>query len=162
MSLWGVVESIGSIVGLLTGIFVIYDKLFKNVPVMYFDVLTFSSGYRSIILRIKNVSQRPILVKFARAKNRNTFSLGLGDGARDSIVSLISKGACVSIDGNSDYYLKVVNSFDFDLVKDDEILSAYVKWRFAQYSIHNIWRCKKLSIKKEDYKILLNKEAIDN
>ena len=86
--LWEAVKGTGSVVGLLTGGFVIWDRLFRHRPTFYLVAgAPGMTGSRQILLRVTNNDQRTIIVRFPKPDKPTHLTVLISDDITASVVA---------------------------------------------------------------------------
>jgi hypothetical protein len=148
----------GSIVAIITGGFVIWERFFRHSPIAFAtsDVLVPGGQVRGCYLRIRNRSERPIIVSWPTGIQRNELRVSV-DHERGSIIqSLLDGEKAVIVDGMSDgsFVLHPASNWkDLDL---DQTMEIVIKWRFVQPMIYQFDRNIHLSLSKRAYLLLID------
>lgn len=128
-NLWEWIKDAGSLVGLATGIFVVWDRWRQHAPEAFFATHKFESGTRKLELRIANTRHSPIFVWLSTGGKPGRFSIAV-DQKTESVLRAVRRGVeQITIDGGTTANLNLVRPFDFHALVPTAVLTAEFKWR---------------------------------
>ncbi|NRP19275.1 hypothetical protein LPJGGPFB_02530 [Ensifer adhaerens] len=161
--MWEYVNGIGSIVGLITGAFVIWERFLRYTPSAFLIAQPYIPGgaQKGAYLRIINRSERPIIVRWPTGMKDHTLSIARDHSTRSIIRTILEGDLATAIDGSSEHLFPVHTPNNFPEIPNDGTMSIEVSWRFAQPLIYKHDRTLKVSISKEAYRVLLDLEDGD-
>lgn len=155
--IWELVQGLGALVGLATGIFVLWERLTKHSPLSYFVSEPFHGGQRYLFARVSNRSDRPIFVAVQNGMENGQMRISLNDSTRAIVTSLLSGTSTFLINGNEVRDFPLLKAPDFGEMDLDNVCTVEIQWRFAQPIIWQAWRKRTLTISKRSLLILEDK-----
>ena len=97
---WDLVTKVGSVVGLLTAAFVVYDRIIQRRPLAYFAPAPLGGIVRRTgYLRIRNTGEQPIIVHLPKAMPGG-FGIAADHSAHAIVSSMVRDEVSVSLEGN--------------------------------------------------------------
>jgi hypothetical protein len=155
MDFWAIVTDLGGLVGLATGAFVVWDRIFKDRPTAYFVAAPLGGiGRRSVYLRVKNLRERPIFVGMQSGTAPGMFVVAF-DHSTESIVSSLFHGErTLVLDGGKSVDLPVMEPSGFEELPPYSKIKVALCWRYAQTQLLPIRREIGAAILKQDYETL--------
>ncbi|MGY3609184.1 MULTISPECIES: hypothetical protein [unclassified Bradyrhizobium] len=158
---WEIVKGFGAIVGLITGCFVLWERLVKERPLIFIvaQPLTPGNVNKVACLRIINRSVRPLLISWRSGFHDNALHIARDDSVRE-IVSAFFPGEPIHvIDGNETADLKLLTPNKMREIDPDNIIETELRWSFVQPVIWQRPRRLRIRITKRAYLALLGEKA---
>ena len=156
--MWEFVKTAGSVAGLVTAMFVIWDRLFRNAPSAFIISTPLAPGGvpKAAYLRVVNRSERPLILSWPTGISENDLRLSV-DHTLDQIVAATLDGTkSTAVGGNEQADFVVFKPERFDRMDKDQIMELEVLWRFAQPVIWQRERKLRVRISKKSYQLLVD------
>lgn len=158
--LWEFIKGFGALIGLMTGAFVLWERVVKDRPVAF--IIREQHGpnaHSTSKLRIINRSQRPVLIWWQYCSGPHAFMIAKGTNDREIITALHSGEAAQIIDGNTTLDLPLYPPDRLNEIEPDNVIETTLRWSFVQPIIWQHPRNISVRIKKRAYQALLGEEA---
>ena len=136
----------GSISGLLAGGFLVWDRYIKHFPVAIIVPRPVMPGSRNIVhcLRVRNFSDRPILVLWENISDTTRLRIGRDQSVRGILESMFERETVIAIGPEAEIFLPLFRPSNYDEIDPDNVLQIDLRWRFAQ---PRIWKAdRKISV----------------
>lgn len=157
--MWEVVQGFGAMVGLITGMFVLWERLTRETPFAYVVAKNYTLAHRTAYLRLKNRSERPILVFFLASRENNR--LVPAPDEDDALLTIVSgTEMTVAMDGGETKDFPLGEPPNIDDVAPDNQLVCEFRWSFAQPIWYQRFRRVSISIPKGRYDALVEGKQI--
>jgi hypothetical protein len=123
------IKLVGSIVGLLTGLFVFFDRILRGRPIAYFTVRGEGESKEAVVC-VRNASQHDILV-FAVEASPSVYFFVMKNDTRDVIKGAMGKLPQFILPRESDKDVFLGNFFENNVPKDLKPQKVRIKisWR---------------------------------
>ncbi|OLP56686.1 hypothetical protein BJF92_11405 [Rhizobium rhizosphaerae] len=146
----------GSAVGILTGLFVVWDRFYKHAPSLFLVAKPLIEGgkQRKAFLRLVNNSERPLIASWPNGSEDNVMRVATNDGIRGIVASIVRGETSVVLDGKDDRLFPVLKPPNWDDLSDDGTIEINVRWRFVQPLIWKRDRSTTVRIDKRSLKLL--------
>lgn len=157
---WQVVQGVGALVGLATGLFVLWERVTKEVPAAYFVGTPFAPLLRQrfLFLRVVNRSERPIFVATTNGSRPGEYKIAKDDSTRSIVISVVPGESTFVVDGNTTVDFPLLNPPDLEERSLDDRIELNIRWQFVQPGWH-AWRHWRLSMTKRAHLLLSDEEA---
>jgi hypothetical protein len=159
--IWEIVKGFGSIAGLVTGAFVVWDRFWRHTPQAIIVPRPLMEGSVNIVARlaVKNLAPRPILL----AWDNDGRPAHLRIAKDDSIHGVVSS----QFPGRRTIVLDVGEVREFDLLRpanyfdlaSEDWLHVEVSWKFPQPILWQPEHKLRIGIKKQDFRILTGDDS---
>ncbi|TYR32090.1 hypothetical protein FY036_13480 [Mesorhizobium microcysteis] len=155
-TLWDTIQGVGAIVGLATGLFVLWDRVFRFSPTAIVVVRPLLPGGmpKGTYLQISNPSDRPIIVSWRAGMRPNEFSIAEDHQTRSIVAALLEGGRSTVIDPASHRELLLLKPSNVDVIDPDNTIECEIYWRYAQPKIWKRDRRLSVAISKRSMMIL--------
>jgi hypothetical protein len=156
--LWEVIKTIGSIVGMITGLFVVWDRFFRNEPSAFIVAYPLIPGgkQKGAYVRVMNHSERPIIVSWPKGSQPNAIRIALSSSETDVRGVLNGGRIATVIDGKQELLLPLLKPNNWESIEEAGTARVVIKWRFVQRRIWPFDRSIRVSIKKRSWKTIVN------
>ena len=164
MILWEAIQGAGTVVAIVTGGFVIWERFFRYQPSAFIVAQPLVPGgqTKGAYLRVQNRSERPIIVSWPNGSSPNSLRIALNHDTRSIVVSLIDGRTSVAIDGHSTHIFPILRPNNWADLNDEQTVEVSVKWSFAQPLLFKRHRSIAVRITKQAYRLLVNeREDLD-
>lgn len=160
---WEFIKGVGAIVGLVTGCFVLYERLIRDKPLAFLVSSPLIPGSVNTVakLRVINRSVRPILVSW-KSGDLTGFRIAKGNSTRAIVAATVAGDRCQAVAGNETIDLVLLEPSGLADLDADSIIETEVFWQFAQPQIWQRPRRLPVRIKKADYARLLEQDGNDD
>lgn len=150
----------GSIVGFVTGGFVIWERFFRYQPSAFVVAKPLIPGgaQKACYLRVVNRSERPILFSWPTGMEDNALRIASDHSTRSIVKSLLHGEKAVALDGGEEAIFPILKPGNWHALDLDQTMETLVRWRFAQPMIWKRDRTFRVSISKRSYLLLLDEE----
>jgi hypothetical protein len=128
-----VIKILGSIVGLLTGGFIVYDRFLRFRPVIWLRPMTF----RRIELHVRNLADEDLLVEEIGVRPPSV-TVAVGSEVGDTVRAAAGQPFSIIIPAKADMGFPIVTRPEFDTLPDETRLSFKLRWSLA--SSRWIWQ----------------------
>ena len=156
--IWEGIQGLGAVVGLLTGTFVIWERITKHRPVAYFVAIPFVHGEEKFVsLRVSNPSLRPLFIRVRNGTVGGAMRLAEDDSIRSIVKSIVEGESTFVVDGSSSQDFPVLKPPDFERMDLQNEMVLYLHWRFAQPIVWREWRRIRVGLSKHSF-VTLTKE----
>jgi hypothetical protein len=162
-AVWEFIKGVGAVVGLVTGGFVLWERLIREKPQAFLVSVPLIPGSVNMAakLRIINRSVRPILISWKSGVNGSGFRIAKGDSTRAIVAAQLPGDRCQAVAGNETIDLVLLEPSRLADLDGDSIIETEVFWQFAQPQIWKWPRRLPVKITKADYLRLLEKKSGD-
>jgi hypothetical protein len=136
----------GSISGLLAGGFLIWDRFTKHYPVATIVARPLAPHSRNIVLffRLKNFSDRPILVSWENRSEANRLRIGRDQSTSGIVDAMSEDEIVVALGPEAEVSLPLIRPGNYADIDRGNTLEIDLCWRFAQ---PRIWKAdRKISV----------------
>jgi len=159
--LWQFIQGLGALVGLLTGLFILYERLFREAPlaVIIPKSLTPGSVTKVCRLRIINRSPRPILISWTAGDYACNFAISKDDSLREVISAVVPGEVVHVVNGQTTTDLTLFPPSRLNEIDLDNVIEADVRWIFAQPLVWKLPRKLPIKITKRAYLALVGNEV---
>ena len=124
-------KSVGSIVGLITGAFVVFDRFIRNQPFLSFEPR--ESNDKSIELRVHNVADEGLLIQRIVVEPRQLAAFAFGENVRATIEAAASMhnddSRIAFVPAQSTSLLPMIVYSEWNNCPEDTKLNVVVHWR---------------------------------
>lgn len=160
MGVWSVVQGFGAIVGIVTGIFVIWERFFRYQPAMFLvaQALIPDGAQKACYLRVINRSERPIIISWPTGIARDALRIAAGSSTRDVVAALIDGHKAIVVDGNETTMFPVHTPPNWQELSREQTVEVVLTWQFVQPLIWKKARSVRISITKQAYLLLQDEE----
>lgn len=136
-AVWDFVRGLGAIVGLATGLFVVWDRFFRFAPSAIVIVRPLIPGGipKAAYLRVTNRADRPILVSWQNGRRNGEFGIAADHSSRAIIVSILEGCRTIAIDPSEATELVLFDPPDIDEIDPENTIECELSWRYAQPKI---------------------------
>jgi hypothetical protein len=157
-TLFEILKTLGALAGLASGAFLVWDRFTKHYPQAIIVARPLSEGSAQIVsfLMLKNLSDRPILVRCNPDDHRPGLRIMKGQSVRDAVFSSFGHELRISLGPQSVVYLPVVRSGRYQDIDFENCLVMELHWKFAQPILWNAERRVKIWIRKRDFESLFD------
>lgn len=133
-TVWEFIKGLGALVGLATGAFVLWERVFRDRPLATIVPAPLIPGSATIVarLRIVNRTVRPVLIFWQSADDGNRFRVSRSTSIKSIIEAAIPGDRCQVVQGEASIDLELFKPPRMDHIDDDNIIEAEVYWQFAQ------------------------------
>lgn len=147
--IWSVIKTLGSLGGLVSAAFLIWDRATKYKPYARFiqKEANNTAGGSQVICRIYNPNDRIMLVQVNLPNQPQELSLDAND--ETFLRSGVDK--TILIDPNIFVDLDVVCYPDWKSLSHNKVVRVVFKWKYAQPLLFHYWRKKSVLIHKLDF-----------
>ncbi|MGN7878426.1 hypothetical protein [Ensifer sp. 22460] len=161
--MWEYVNGIGSVVGLITGGFVIWERFFRYAPSVFLIARPYIPGgaQKGAYLRVVNRSERPIIIRWPTGVNDHALNIARDHSMRAAIMTALDGEIAIAIDGCSEQVFPVHAPDNIGSIPSEGTMSVEISWSFAQPLIYKRDRTVRVTISKQSYQVLLDLEADD-
>lgn len=140
---WEIVQGIGAVVGLLTGLYVLYDYFTREVPTAFIvsRPLIEGSVQNKLALRVANKSERPIICQWKNEQHESdpyTLGIMLDHSVRAGVDTVLPGEAAVVIDGHKAVEFPILMPSGRHEINKDNTLTTEIRWGFVQRRILSI------------------------
>lgn len=158
---WEVFKGLGSLAGLGSTSYLLWDRYWKHVPQAVVVPRPLVDGSVNIVARlaITNLAPRPILVGWENAPGE--MRVALDDTLRGVIGSQFPKRTTVAIDAGEVREFPLLNPSGYEALSSDAPLSIDLKWKFAQPILWQSERKIRVWLRKQDLQSLIGKNDDD-
>lgn len=134
---WEIVKGLGAVVGLATGLFVLWDRFWRMTPAAVVVMRPVSEGGRVLSphLSIRNPADRPILVRWENGSRQGRFSLAKDWSTRSIVVSALGGETTAVVDAGETKEFPLHKPEDAGRIDPDNLIEVDLYWRFAQPKI---------------------------
>lgn len=155
---WNFISGLGSIVGLMTGAFVLYDRIIRCRPKIY--VIISDNGierYPSLV--ITNTDERVLQVRIAHHVDAASAML-VPDDKTFSLIQLLVNGEAVFPIGAGSTATLEIKSSD-ELQGQQKNIDVKVQWKYLQSSspFRSRWNATTVTIDRDDYRRLFGEKS---
>lgn len=152
---WEIFKGVGSMAGLVTGAFIIWDRLWRHVPQAVVVPRRLMEGSVNIVARlaIKNLAMRPILLSWENGASGH-LRLAKDDSVGGVVNSLFGGRKTIVIDVGASRELEIMRPYNFDEIAPDDWLHLTLQWKFAQPIWWQPERKIRVALKKGDFALL--------
>jgi hypothetical protein len=160
---WEVFKGLGSMAGLATGAFVIWDRFWRHFPIAVIVPRPLMHGSNNTVARlaVKNLASRPILITWENG-TASHFRIAKDDTIHSVVSSLFPGRRTVALDVNEIRELELLRPANYEEIEHDDWLHLTLLWKFAQPIVWQPERNIRVAIKKSDYLLLNGGSAIDD
>jgi hypothetical protein len=130
---WEAITGLGSVVGLLTGLFILIDR-FNKVPTAIVLARPLSPGgvSKALYLRVKNNSDRPIFVSWKSGQYPGRLGISQGHSTKEIIASII-EGQRTTVVEPAEFHDFVLHlPPDASATDPENRVELKLRWRYAQ------------------------------
>lgn len=120
------IKTLGSLVALATGAFLIYDRLLKDRPIAFLRV---RSG--RLELHVKNVADGDLLIE-AIEVTPDSMRVAFGSDLEDTIRAAAAQGFMTTIHANREASFPLVTTRAWDSIKADQDVRFSIRWSFTR------------------------------
>jgi hypothetical protein len=156
-SLYEIVKAVGSVSGILAGIFLLWDRCIKHFPVAIIVARPLTEGSAHIVpfIYLRNVSDRPLLVSW-KDGDRNGLRIAKDQTAEGVVQTLFDGETTIALGPQAEAYLPLFWPREKEAIEPENMMEMKIKWRFAQPRIWRVDRSIPVAIRKRDLKNLIN------
>lgn len=160
MTAWDIIQGFGAIVGIVTGVFVIWERFFRYQPAMFLvsQALIPGGAQKACYLRVINRSERPIIVSWPTGIARDDLRISAGSTIRDVVAALMDGHKAIVIDGSETAMFPVHTPTNWPELSSDQTVEVVLTWQFVQPLIWKKARSVRISITKQAYLLLQDEE----
>ncbi|NZD59533.1 hypothetical protein HX900_00125 [Rhizobium sp. WYCCWR 11290] len=153
----------GSIVGFVTGGFVIWERFLRYQPTAFIIAKPLIPGgaQKGCYLRVVNRSERPILMSWPTGTRDNALRIATDHSTRSIVKSLLHGEKAVVLDGGQEAAFPVLTPPNWRSLDPDQTMETTVRWRFVQPVIWKRDRSFLVRISKRSYLHLLDEVEDD-
>lgn len=161
IDIWETVKGVGSIVGLLTGGFIVWDRFVSSAPSIVIRAKPLITGAveKWPILDVKNNADRPILIRWNNGERPFSFGLAKDNSTMSIIESLMPGTSTVSIDIKDSFQIEMFLPSELETIDDDNQIDVEISWSFAQPLLYKRFRKRRVTISKSNLRALLGKNS---
>lgn len=136
---WQTIQGVGAVVGLVTGLFVVWDRFIRMTPaaVVYPRRLSESSAFKTLYLQVRNPADRPILLTWRNGLHKGVFGLVADDSTRSVVESVLDGKTTVVVDAGASRDFRLHKPQDIAEIGLDDTVDIKLSWRYAQ---PKLWR----------------------
>lgn len=155
---WEVVKGVGALVGLLTGAFVVWERVLKESPLAFIIARPLLPGgmTNGAYLHIANRSPRPLLVSWRSGILNHQFGLASDHSTRAIVHSMLPGERTQVVEGNETADFVLLKPNNFSEIAPNNIIDVDVHWSFAQPILWQHPRRLNVRITKRAFLLLLN------
>jgi hypothetical protein len=159
--IWEFVSGLGALVGLATGIFVVWDRFFRHSPTAIVIARPLIPGGKvnGTYLQVTNRSDRPILVSWKSGVRDGQFGVAAGDSTLQIAESVLDGHRTVVIEPTSAYDFVLLMPPQYSELDVDSRVEARLLWRYAQPVIWQTDRQIKVSVPKRSLMLMSPDES---
>jgi hypothetical protein len=156
-TLFDILKTAGSFLGIFASAFLIWDRYFKDFPVAIIVARPLMPGSAQIVpsLLLKNVSDRPVLVSWNRG-DPTQLRIAKADSGHEVALSTFKGETMVSLGPASEAYFAVLRPRGYDEINPENPLEIELRWKFAQPRIWKVERRVLVWIRKRDFDSMLD------
>ncbi|MGO8463191.1 hypothetical protein AB9F45_01345 [Rhizobium leguminosarum] len=153
----------GSIVGFVTGGFVIWERFLRYQPTAFIIAKPLIPGgaQKGCYLRVVNRSERPILMSWPTGIADDVLRIATDNSTRSIVKSLLHGEKAVVLDGGQEAAFPVLTPPNWRSLDPDQTMETTVRWRFVQPVIWKRDRSFLVRISKRSYLHLLDEVEDD-
>jgi hypothetical protein len=132
-SLWEALKTIGSMAGLITASFFVYDRLVRARPLAFITRAPLGgAGRPALYLRVMNRSERPLLLTFPPRVKQSTLTVLADHSYRSIVRALGGEKSVVVLQGGEQSDFPLNRSETFEQMPAKTPLSVEMIWSFAE------------------------------
>lgn len=158
-----VLQSLGALAGFISAGWLIYDRIAKHSPSAFIVGRLYKDdwvhGPREVYLRVRNQSDRPLLVHVKGGRDNGAFAPALGHETEDIIHSIMDGETTIAIDGGESHDFVLMPPPNFEEIAPDNEITAEVWWEFAQPFLWRPRRRIRVSLSKRAHTQLIEKRT---
>ena len=155
-----ILQKIGALAGLLTAWSYFRDRWTQGYPIVVIDRdRGLSSGRALPVLRIKNRSDRPILIDLPGGNVPDGHFKVAHNSSTYGIVKAVVSGGTTVLDAKEEAAYLLLQPVDFDGLDEESYMHAVVFWRYAQPVLWKKRRKHTAAIRKADYRLLFDDQS---
>jgi len=151
---WELIQGVGALVGLATGLFVLWERMTKHSPNIFVRSEPFLGGQRYLSVRIENRSDRPIFVEAQNGVENGELRVAIDNSIEAIVTSLLPGTSTFLVDGKETKDFPLLKGPDFSEMDPVNECTLSIRWRFAQPILLRAWRRRTISISKQSLQIL--------
>lgn len=152
---WEVFKGLGSMAGLATGAFVIWDRFWRHTPQAIVVSRPLMEGSSNIVARlaIKNLASRPIVISWENGA-ANHLRLAVDDSIHGIVSSLFEGRKVLAINAEETREFVILRPYNFPDINPDDWLYMRLNWKFAQPILWQPMRKIMVALQKHDFELL--------
>lgn len=162
---WSFLQALGSLVGLITGVFVVFEYFTRHRPLMFIIAVPFADvpgANRFYFLRVKNRAERPLLLRVRNGSRNGELRLSKDDSTHAFVTSVLEGSSTFVIDGSTHDDFPLSKPPNFDELDSECYMRSVVYWKFAQPPLWLGWRKQTLRISKQSFQSLGEEEGVED
>jgi hypothetical protein len=132
--LWDALQELGSLVGLATGLFVIWDRFFRHSPtaVLVTRPLIPGGHTKGVYLQVTNRADRPILLSWENGLAPGRFGIARDHSIEAIVVSTLEGRSTIVLDSGEVKELLVLRPPDRHRIDPENYVGCELFWAYAQ------------------------------
>ncbi len=160
--IWDTLTGVGAVIGILTGAFVLWDRMFRFSPtaVVVTKPLIEGGMNMGIYLRLKNPSERPVLITWENGEP-GCFRIADDHSTKEIVHAAIGGRRTIAVDPGTERNLGLLQPGDYSEINLDNRIEARIWWRFAQPQVWQRDRRIPVSIPKRSLAIMSSEDYGD-
>lgn len=153
--IWEAIKGLGSVAGLATGAFVIWDRFWRHTPQAIVVSRSLMEGSSNITARltIKNLASRPIVISWENGA-ANHLRLAVDDSIHGIVSSLFEGRKVLAIDADQTLEFAILRPYNFPDLDPDDWLYMRLNWKFAQPIVWQPMRKITVALQRHDFELL--------
>ena len=159
-----IIQGMGSAAGLLSAGYLGWQFATRRTPVAIIVPLRpwEISPTASQFVRIKNPSDRPMIVRFDDNVDRNELRIVRDDSIRAAVEAAVGRSVEVIISANETRDFRLARRADHEEIEPENYLQVRFRWRYAQPFLLRVERTAVVIIRKSDYDALATDDRSGN
>ncbi|WP_108461365.1 hypothetical protein [Devosia naphthalenivorans] len=157
MQVLQIVQALGSAAGLLSALYLGWQFITRRLPAAVIVVrkaYEFSPA-KTHFLRIKNPSDRPMIVRFGDNIEPTELRVILDDSIRAAVVAAMGESVEVVIDAEEATEFRLARRTDHETIDPENHVFAQFAWRYPQPFVWQLERRQRVQMRRRDYDALI-------
>lgn len=147
----------GSIIGIITGAFVLWERIFRYEPSAYLIAKPMIPGgvHKAVYARIINRSDRPIVLSWPNGRTDSVMRIAIDHSARAIVGSVFEGTESVVLDGQEEKNFPVMLPPNWQDLEQGATIEIVITWRFVQPLLWKRDRYFTIRVDKRSYQLLV-------
>lgn len=148
----------GSIIAIITGAFVVWERLYRYRPLAYLiaEPLITGGAQKAAYVRIINRSDRPILLTWPTGTENNMMGIAVDHSTKAIVHSIVAGTKSLVLHGNEDHDFPVMLPPNWQDIDPTGTIEIAVTWRFIQPQLWKRDRYMTIGVDKRSYQLLVD------
>jgi len=152
--LWEAIKGLGAVVGIMTGLFVLWDRFYKMSPVAVVTTHADEDGWvKTTHLRVWNPSDRPILISWRNGAPGN-LRIAIDHSIQNIVTAAVGGAQTIVVESGQQKDLLLLKPEGYNAIDRENRVEAELFWRYAQPKIWQRDRRIRVSIPKASLMIM--------